>query len=195
MRQLGDGLLDWLRLPAPAGLPAHDGQGPFLPVEVCEVLDYTLVTPKATYRAITPPDVPSFLHLVAGRHQEELPGTDISPDQILTTVRELQRHKEKGSILVFEREGSLIGYCILIPFWSNTHGGVLLVIDELYVAPIQREHGIAEDFITLLKKVAPQECVAIQLDVKRAGKKTMSSWKRLGFAESERATLTLKVEQ
>lgn len=159
------------------------------------MLDYTLVTPKATYRAITPPDVPSFLRLVAGRYQEELPGTDISPDQVLTTVRELQRHKEKGSILVFEREESLIGYCILIPLWSNTYGGVLLVIDELYVAPIQREQGIAEDFITLLKKVAPRDCVAIRLEVSRAGRKAMSAWRKLGFAESGRATLTLKVER
>ena len=159
------------------------------------MLDYTLVTPKATYRALTPRDVPGFLRLVAGCHQEELPGTNISSDQILATVRELQRHKEKGSILVFEREESLIGYCILIPLWSNTYGGVLLVIDELYVAPIQRTQGIAEDFITLLKKVAPRDCVAIRLDVNRAGRKTLSSYKKLGFAESERATLTMKVER
>jgi ribosomal protein S18 acetylase RimI-like enzyme len=120
---------------------------------------------------------------------------EISPDQFLSTVRELQRHKEKGSILVFEREECLVGYCILIPSWSNTYGGVLLVIDELYVAPAHREQGIAEDFITLLKKAAPRECVALRMEVSHAGRKAMSSWRKLGFDESERATLTLKVDR
>jgi ribosomal protein S18 acetylase RimI-like enzyme len=162
---------------------------------VTEVLDYTLVTPKATYRAITPPDVPGFLHLAARRHREDLPGTEISPEQLLSTVRELQHHKDKGSILVFEREESLVGYCILIPRWSNTYGGVLIVIDELYVAPDHRDQGIAEDFIALLKKVAPRECVALRLEVSHAGRKAMGSWRKLGFVESERATLTLKVDR
>jgi GNAT superfamily N-acetyltransferase len=159
------------------------------------VLDYTLVTPKATYRAITPPDVPGFLRLVAGRYQEEFPGTDISSDQVLATVRELQRHKEKGSILVFEKEEILVGYCILIPCWSNRLGGMLLLIDELYVAAVQREKGIAEDFLALLKKVAPMDCVAIRLEVSRAGKKAMGSYRKLGFVESERASMTMMVER
>ena len=159
------------------------------------MLDYTLVTPKATYRPITPTDVPGFLHLSAGRFREEAPELEISADQVLLTVRELQRHKEKGSILVFEREECLVGYCILIPCWSNTHGGMLLVIDELYVAPAQRKQEIAEDFITLLKKAAPRECVGLRMDLPRAGRKAMSSWRKLGFNESERATLTVKVDR
>jgi len=159
------------------------------------VLDYTLATPKATYRPITPTDVPGFLHLAAGRFREEAPELEISADQVLLTVRELQRHKEKGSILVFEREECLVGYCILIPCWSNTHGGMLLVIDELYVAPAQRKQEIAEDFITLLKKAAPRECVGLRMDLPRAGRKAMSSWRKLGFNESERATLTVKVDR
>lgn len=120
---------------------------------------------------------------------------EISPEQILSTVRELQHHKDKGSILVFEREECLVGYCILIPCWSNEYGGILLVIDELYVAPDQREQGIAEDFIALLKKVAPRECVALRLEASRAGRKAMSSWRKLGFAESERAALTFKIDR
>ncbi|HYW84022.1 MAG TPA: GNAT family N-acetyltransferase [Spirochaetia bacterium] len=159
------------------------------------MLDYTLVTPKATYRPITPTDVPGFLQLAAGRFREEAPELEIGADQILLTVRELQRHKEKGSILVFEREACLVGYCILVPCWSNAHGGMLLVIDELYVAPAQREQGIAEDFITLLKKAAPRECVGLRLDVPRAGRKAMSTWRKLGFDESEGTTLTLRVDR
>ena len=159
------------------------------------MLDYTLVTPKATYRPIAPTDVPGFLHLAAGRFREEAPGLEISADRILLTIQELQRHKEKGSILVFEREERLVGYCILIPCWSNAHGGMLLVIDELYVAPAEREQRIAEDFITLLKKAAPRECVGLRLEVRHAGRKAISAWRKLGFDETEGTTLTLKVDR
>ena len=159
------------------------------------MLDYTLVTPKATYRPLTPTDVPSFLRLAAGRFQEEAPEMQMTADRVLLTVRELQRHKEKGSILVFEREESLVGYCILIPCWSNTHGGVLLLIDELYVAPAQRAQGIAEDFIALLKKAAPQDCVGLRLEVSHAARKAIGSWRKLGFSRWEGASLTLKVDR
>jgi ribosomal protein S18 acetylase RimI-like enzyme len=154
------------------------------------VLDYTLVTPKAAYRPLLPADLPFFMRLVTSYYREDLPERSITPDRILATVKELVRHKDRGSVLLFEKGETLIGYCILINYWSNEHGGNLLVIDELYVVPEERSRGIETDFLDLLQKVAPRDCVAVQLEVERGNKKLMRLYEQLGFQKSDRVIMT-----
>lgn len=154
------------------------------------MLDYTLVTPKAAYRPFLPTDLPAFIRLVTSYYREDVPGTTITPDRILATVRELNRHKDKGSVLLFEKGQTLIGYCIMINYWSNEYGGNLLMIDELYVVPEERSRGIATDFLELLQKVAPKDCVALQLEVNRSNRKAMRLYSLLGFETSERVIMT-----
>jgi len=147
------------------------------------MLDYTLVTTKATYRQVTPVDLPGLAKLASACWQEERrEGT--APDRIIATVRELDRHKIKGSVLVFEKDEFLVGYCILIPSWSNERGGTIVSVDELYVVPSHRAHGLEEDFIALLQKVAPQDCVGIRVELGRDARRRAAAYRKLGFRES-----------
>ena len=157
------------------------------------MLDYTLVTTKATYRPITPIDVPAFIHLVTKYYTEELSLPPVPPDQILETVRELNRHKNEGSVLVFEKDDCLVGYCILMNRWSPARGGTALDIDELYVVPQQQEHGIAADFVSLLVKVAPKDCAAIRWEVRRGDKKSLALSRKLRFSDTGRTVMTVNV--
>ena len=117
------------------------------------MLDYTLVSTKATYRLLTPTDVPAYVAIVQARYREERPGVHLNPAAILATVRELEHDRLKGTVFVFEADQSLIGYAILINRWSNERGGNVIEADELYVTPDRRADGIAEDFLTLLSRV------------------------------------------
>jgi GNAT superfamily N-acetyltransferase len=153
------------------------------------MLDYTLVTTKATYRLVTPVDLPGLIALATSCSREERRGA-ATPDRIISTVRELNRHKLKGSVLVFEKDEVLVGYCILIPFWSNERGGTIISVDELYVAPAHRGDGLEEDFIALLQKVAPQDCVGIQIELVRGARKRAEAYRKLGFHESDRSVMT-----
>jgi ribosomal protein S18 acetylase RimI-like enzyme len=153
------------------------------------MLDYTLVTPKATYRMLTPRDLSSFIAMVQACYHEDQGDRCITREQILGTVEELSRHKEKGSLFVFERDEALVGYCILTYTWSNEYSGTVMTIDELYVAPSNRGQGIASDFIALLGKVAPQGCAAIQLEVNRTNRKAAKLYRKLGFRELERSIM------
>ena len=154
------------------------------------MLDYTLVTTKATYRLVTPVDLPGLVKLATSCYQEERRGEGMAPERIITTVRELDRHKLKGSVLVFEKDEFLVGYCILIPSWSNERGGTIISVDELYVVPSHREHGIEEDFIALLKKVAPQDCVGIRVELGRGARKRAEIYRKLGFRESGHSVMS-----
>jgi hypothetical protein len=153
------------------------------------MLDYTLVTTKATYRLVTPVDLPGLLSLAAACSQEERRG-ERARERMVATVRELDRHKLKGSVLVFEKDEFLVGYCILVPSWSNERGGTIISVDELYVATAHREHGLEEDFIALLQKVAPQDCVGIRVELGRGARRRADAYRKLGFRESGRAVMS-----
>jgi hypothetical protein len=44
----------------------------------------------------------------------------------------------------------LLGYALLIPYWSNEFGGVLLFVDELFVLREVRNRGIGHSFFRFL---------------------------------------------
>jgi GNAT superfamily N-acetyltransferase len=156
------------------------------------MLDYTLVTPQATYRPLTPRDLPGYVAMVQAFYRETRPDREFSAEQALTTVRELGKRKDRGSILVFEREEECVGYVILVTSWSNEYGGAVLSIDELFVARPHRRKGIASDFISLLGRVAPEDCVRICLEGDRRNRAALALYKKLGFESMDRTVLTAR---
>jgi GNAT superfamily N-acetyltransferase len=158
------------------------------------MLDYTLVTTKATYRPLNPVDIPAFIRLVTRRHREELSREALPPERVLAFLEELHHHKDRGALLVFEVEESLAGYALLRPRWCTDRGGPELAIEELYVVPEQRAREIAADFLELLRKVAPQDIRRILLEAPRADRKGMDACRKLGFKDTGRVILSLDVE-
>ena len=156
------------------------------------MLDYTLVSPKATYRILTPADMPIFLRLVQAARAEKGGPNLFDPGPVLATIKELQPRKGRGSIFVFERGQTLAGYCMLVNCWSSEQCGTVLVADELYVSPGHRDQGLAEDFLLLLAKVAPEGSTSIRIELPR-GRRNAAPFAAIGFRESGRDTLSLPI--
>jgi len=156
------------------------------------VLDYTLVTTKATYRLLTPQDMPIFLKLVQAERTERRDAPPFDLNRVLATIKELQPARGKGTIYVFERDQRLIGYCMLVGCWSSDQCGNVLVADELYVVPEMRVDGISEDFLALLLKVAPKGTTSIRVEVPK-GRRNTAAYEKLGFRESAKSVLSMRV--
>lgn len=64
--------------------------------------------------------------------------------------------------------GSLQGYALLVPYWSNELGGLVCRIDEMYVRPLARGRGRGSDLLTQVSTGAigfGDSTVALQLEV------------------------------
>jgi len=161
------------------------------------MLDYTLVSAKATYRLLTPRDLPIFLRLAQAAWSERQDVPPFDPQRVLATVKELQPARGKGSVYVFEREAKLAGFCYLVNRWSSAECGTVLVVDELYVEPSLRALDLAGDFLLLVAKVAPPGSTSVRVEITgsrpRDRRARAAEYARLGFRKSGGDVLSLRI--
>ena len=148
------------------------------------MLDYDLVTSTARYRLPTQDDIPAFVRLVKRFYAERSQAHRVTAESVTRTYLELLRHPERGSIFLFERGESLVGYCLLLVSWSNEHGGDIVTIDEIYIAPDHRGGGIARDFLGLLSQVAPRGTRAIRIRAPSKDRNAARFCTKTGFTPS-----------
>ncbi len=145
------------------------------------------------YRNINTSDHPAIAGFMKKLYEEDPGGQPISDEKIQATFGELAAHPEKGAILVFEKERALVGYAILIYFWSNEHGGNILNIDEIYVEDKFRGQGVATDFMHYLMQEKLHNAVVLQLEITPGNTRARELYARLGFQihDNDRMLLAL----
>jgi GNAT superfamily N-acetyltransferase len=114
-------------------------------------------------------------------YSEDSEGKTINEEKINKTIYELNTYPEKGEIVLFEFENEIIGYSLLINYWSNEYGGNLLCIDELFVSDAFRGNQIATDFLNYLIQVKYSNAVAIQIEVTPSNKQAKRLYEKIGF--------------
>lgn len=118
---------------------------------------------------------------VLSLYNEDLLETVMTPERVQRTFRELQLRPEKGRIIVFERDEILVGYAILIFFWSNEFGGDFVDIDELFVSREYRSDGIGAAFFQWLEAEFRDKAVALGLQVALTNDRAFEFYRRMGF--------------
>src|SRR5579862_4423543 len=74
--------------------------------------------------------------------EDEAPSAP-DPGRFPITIAHLLINPSQGRIVLFMQGSALSGYALLVPYWSNEFGGVLLFVDEIFVIPAARCRGIA----------------------------------------------------
>ena len=123
------------------------------------------------------------------RLSREDPSTErVTDRKISLTFRQLSNNPKRGRIIIFEEATAIIGYAVLIFYWSNEYGGNILHIDELYVKPEHRGRGVATSFF---KKILGMKhsVVAFELEVTPANTRAMNYYHKLGFKKSQNVHL------
>lgn len=105
----------------------------------------------------------------------------ITDGKIERTFAELATHPEKGAIYVLRKADAIVGYSILVTFWSNEAGGTILDIDELFVEEQERGNGIATSFINYVIENRVADCVAVELGVIAGNERAQKLYERIGF--------------
>ena len=144
------------------------------------------------FRPFRQVDYSEFRGMSRELYREDPVNEKITDRKISKTIRELRKNPCKGRIIVFEKDKALIGYSILVFYWSNEYGGNILHIDELYVKPEHRQRGVATNFFQYLSQRFNEDIVGLQLEVSPSNAKAMAYYVKLGFTKTKNVHLTRK---
>lgn len=109
-----------------------------------------------TFRPHQPADEPAITLMMHTMYDEGDGIRSIDDDKIARTFAHLRAGGRNGACLVAvdEADLSILGYALLFPFWSSEYGGLLLLLDELYVVPERRSRGIGGQFLEYIEQYA-----------------------------------------
>jgi len=120
------------------------------------------------------------------------PNDYMSREKIRPTLDRALTHPDTLRVEVFKEQDQIIGYALLYIFWSNEYGGMVLTLDELYVAPLFRSRGISSSYIQTLHN-QKSSYVILALEVMPGNEKAKSLYTRLGFKENKRTFMNKKL--
>lgn len=135
------------------------------------------------WRPARPGEDGLIVEMCVALNQED-PGEPVSADQVRRTLAILRAEPARGRSVVAEVDCKVVGYALLVSFWSNEYGGEICAIDELYVAPSHRSRGIAT---ALFRSIGANPSlwgrppVALELEVSPANARARALYERLGF--------------
>ncbi len=136
---------------------------------------------KPCFRQITEGDLRELDAMVLALYAEDSYGEQMSSAKIRRTVQELARHPEKGQIVVFSVDAAVVGYAIMVYFWSNEWGGNVATLDEFYVKPAWRGRGIGTAFLSYIAAAGDASAVSLELEVTPTNDRALAYYTRQGF--------------
>ena len=139
---------------------------------------------EVTFRPLKQSDYSELRKMIHALHREDPADKMIDDRKISRTIREMRKKRAVGKIIIFEGDCGIIGYSILVYFWSNEYGGRILNVDELYVKPEARRLGVATRFFDHLSWAFKNKIVAVKLEVTPSNTKALTYYRKLGFKKT-----------
>ena len=137
------------------------------------------------FRDCTEADLPIVQNYVISLYKKAPLGMEMTPMKIHQTFQEFTLKPEKGRIIVFEIDNRVVGYAILVFFWSNEFGGDVIEIDELFVQEDYRDRGIGKTFFQWLEETWHSQAVAFALQTTPTNERAIAFYQRMGFSLSK----------
>lgn len=83
--------------------------------------------------------------------------------------------------LLLEMEGKPAGFCSLSFSYSTEAGGPVVLIEEVYIHPVFRGHGLGSQVFDFIKKEYSGRAARLRLEVAPGNKRAAALYERLGF--------------
>jgi GNAT superfamily N-acetyltransferase len=135
-----------------------------------------------TVRAATAADIPAVLELVRSYWDfEGIGGFD--PPGIERVLQQLVGGSPYGAMWVATQEATLTGYLIVVLVMSVEHQGLMGEIDEFFVQPPARSHGVGAQLLAAAEaELKRRGAVRLQLQISAVNARGRAFYERHGYA-------------
>lgn len=102
------------------------------------------------------------------------------------------RVPDRGFVLLAVRNGTAVGVACVSYSWTVERGGMVAWLDELYVVPPLRAHGIGNELLAgVIATAGAEGCRTVELEVETSHARAEHLYRRHGFADLPRRRWTL----
>ncbi len=126
-------------------------------------------------------DTSQLQAMVLALYREDPPGQKMSPRKLQRTIAELRAHPGKGTIAIMRVAEAIVGYAIVVYYWSNEYGGNIALIDELYVKPAWRRKGVGSSCLLHIAKRTRMNLKGMHLETTPSNRRARAFYSRHGF--------------
>lgn len=131
-------------------------------------------------RPATPADLHEVVELLAAQlaeHDIPLARADLS-----FAAEGILRVPDRGFVLLAVAPEGAVGVACASYSWTVERGGMVAWLDELYVVPARREHGIGNELLAEVIAAATRAgCPAMELEVETSHARAEHLYRRHGF--------------
>lgn len=138
---------------------------------------------KISFRLFQPEDAEVVSGYMKSLYNEDPDGKPLNDQKIEKTFKNLSVKPDLGFITIIEWDKKIVGYALIINYWSNEYGGIILLIDELYIQKEYRRLGLATTYLNFLFNNRINNCVAFRLEVMPSNNLAYNLYQKLGFVK------------
>lgn len=146
----------------------------------------------APLRRASTDDAPRLLALMRAYYAED--GYPFDPERARAAVVALLEDERLGEIWLAAEEASLLGYVVICLGWSLEYQGRDAFVDEVFVDRSARGCGLGRRLVDhAIARCRALGVQALHLEVERAKDRTQALYWSLGFRDTDRRLMTLKL--
>jgi ribosomal protein S18 acetylase RimI-like enzyme len=135
-------------------------------------------------------DLAALLELMQEFYGEA--GYSLNPDRARAAFLPLLSPGQLGQVWLAEFEGRVAGHMVLTFCYGMQYGGRTAFIDDLFVRPALRNHGVGRALVEHARAICEELGVrAVHLEVARANGPAQAIYRAVGFDSTDRELLTL----
>ena len=140
-------------------------------------------------RPAAPEDLDDVVRLLAAQLEEhEIP---IARADLEFAAEGILRVPDRGFVLLAVEPGGAVGIACVSYSWTVERGGAVAWLDELYVEPRKREHGIGNELLAeAIAAASAAGCLTMELEVETSHARAEHLYRRHGFGDLPRRRWT-----
>ena len=136
---------------------------------------------------------PDVLRMMRELYDEDGQDLAVNPATFPSTIDYLLANPASGRIVLFTDSRVLHGYALLVSYWSNEWGGVVLLLDELFVDEEFRGRGLGTSFLKYLEHERPFGAVVVALEVSARNARARALYESMGFTDRHLKMMTRRL--
>lgn len=146
-------------------------------------------------RKINADDRNEYLSMVRDFYASDAVFRPIPDENILGAFDELMGSDTYASAYIILSGGVTAGYALTARTYSQEAGGMVLWIEEIYIKPQYRGHGLGSEFFAYAKEHLYKGAARVRLEAEPENEGAVSLYRRLGFTDLPYSQMILEPDK